>query len=150
MFQRIIGFHFFILYAIFGKVAFLIYKCVCHHQPGGDGPVLQRRNSRHLSVVVVVVVVVVGLRPSSPWWPSPNISCYGQESKAVKGVPTKSCDKQKRWRPRQPGRQLTTGSRQGAHHARCPTSKSVTVEKKSHTNARCYEPVSLIGDVQYN
>ena len=32
MFQRIIGFHFFILYAIFGKVAFLIYKCVCHHQ----------------------------------------------------------------------------------------------------------------------
>ena len=44
---------------------------------------------------MVVVVVEVGLRPSSPWWPSPNISCYGQESKAVKGVPTKSCDKQK-------------------------------------------------------
>lgn len=28
MFQRIIGFHFFILYAIFGKVAFLICNCV--------------------------------------------------------------------------------------------------------------------------
>lgn len=130
-----------------GKLPFLSV-IVCLSSSGGDGPVLQWRNSRHLSVVVVVVEV--GLRPSSPWWPSPNISCYGQESKAVKGVPTKSCDKQKRWRPRQPGRQLTTGSRQGAHHARCPTSKSVTVEKKSHTNARCYEPVSLIGDVQYN
>ena len=119
----------------------------------GEGLVHESNNSRHLNV---------GLRPSQANRPSANISCYGQPQSS------KRRSHQILWqakkdllsivrRPRRAGEQnlwvkgwtLNGWRRCAACKMQAPTTKSVTGEK-SHTNARCYECVSLISGMQYN